>query len=153
SSLIGDFSFAPQAVSNAEAVIWARVEQSSNPEDVAAFLQAYPNGQFAPAARLKLQQLQQRAAQQRLEEQNRLAEQARQQQEREEAEARQRAEAQRREEERQRLEAERQRAEVQRHEAVQRLAPPEPPSTVQRPQPEAALPAGRVRQKPGEVTT
>jgi regulator of sirC expression with transglutaminase-like and TPR domain len=39
-------------------VIWARVEQSSNPEDVAAFLQAYPDGQFAPAARLKLQQLQ-----------------------------------------------------------------------------------------------
>src|SRR5215467_13616508 len=58
SSLIGDFSFAPQAASNAEAVIWTRVEQSSNPEDVAAFLQAYPNGQFAPAARLKLQQLQ-----------------------------------------------------------------------------------------------
>ena len=103
SSLIGDFFFAPQAVSNAEAVIWARVEQSSNPEDVAAFLQAYPNGQFAPVARLKLQQLQQLAAQQRLEEQNRLAEQARQQREREEAEARQRAEAQRREEEQQRL--------------------------------------------------
>ena len=103
SLLIGDFFFAPQAASNAEAVIWARIEQSSNPEDVAAFLQAYPNGQFAPAARLKLQQLQQRAAQQRLEEQNRLAEQDRQRREREEAEARQRAEAQRREEEQQRL--------------------------------------------------
>src|SRR4029453_16479573 len=62
SSLIGDFAFVPQVVSNAEAVIWARVEQSSNPEDVAAFLQAYPDGQFAPAARRKLQQLQQLAA-------------------------------------------------------------------------------------------
>src|SRR5262245_43063812 len=122
SSLIGDFSFAPQAVSNAEAVIWARVEQSSNPEDVAAFLQAYPNGQFAPAARLKLQQLQQRAAQQHLEEQTRLAEQARQQREREEAEARQRAEAQRREEERQRLEAQQKLAAQQRLEEQTRLA-------------------------------
>jgi formylglycine-generating enzyme required for sulfatase activity len=100
SSLIGDFSFAPQVVSNAEAVIWARVEQSSHPEDVAAFLQAYPNGQFAPAARLKLQQLQQRAVQQRLEEQTRLAEQDRQRREREAAEAaQQQAEARRREEE------------------------------------------------------
>src|SRR5215510_9290447 len=85
SSLIGDFAFAPQAASNAEAVMWGLVEHSSNPEDIATFLKAYPNGQFAPAARLKLQQLQQLAAQQRLEEQTRLAEQARQRREREEA--------------------------------------------------------------------
>jgi len=51
---------------------------SSHPEDVATFLKAYPNGQFAPAARLKLQQLQQLAAQQRLEEQNRLKDAPRQ---------------------------------------------------------------------------
>jgi len=105
---------------------------SSHPEDVATFLKAYPNGQFAPAARLKLQQLQQLAAQQRLEEQNRLAEQERQRREREAAEARQQAEAQRREEERQRLEAqqklaakqqleaERQRAEAQQRTEAQR---------------------------------
>jgi hypothetical protein len=99
SSLIGDFAFVPQVVSNAEAVIWARVEQSSNPEDVAAFLQAYPNGQFAPAARLKFQQLQQLAAEQRLEEQNRLAEQERQRREREAAEAQQREQERKREEE------------------------------------------------------
>src|SRR5262245_4719807 len=55
SSLIGDFAFAPQTVPNAEAVMWGLIEHSSNPADVAAFLQAYPNGSFAPAARLKLE--------------------------------------------------------------------------------------------------
>ena len=37
--------------------MWALVETSANPDDLRAFLQAYPNGRFAPAARLKLQQL------------------------------------------------------------------------------------------------
>ena len=34
------------------------VRDSLHPADVAAFLQAYPNGKYAPAARLKLQQFQ-----------------------------------------------------------------------------------------------
>ncbi|MBI4642094.1 MAG: caspase family protein [Candidatus Tectomicrobia bacterium] len=82
SSLLGSFSFAPQEIGSPpttggsvspsaplvtpqvpsgpdpEAVMWALVEKSSHPDDVTAFLKAYPNGRFAPAARLKLQQLQ-----------------------------------------------------------------------------------------------
>jgi formylglycine-generating enzyme required for sulfatase activity len=38
--------------------MWSLVRNSLHPADVAAFLQAYPNGKYAPAARLKLQQLQ-----------------------------------------------------------------------------------------------
>jgi len=41
-----------------EAVMWALVEKSSHPDDITAFLNAYPSGRFSPAARLKLQQLQ-----------------------------------------------------------------------------------------------
>ena len=38
SSLIGDFSFGPQAASNSEAVMWGLVEQSNRAEDVTTFL-------------------------------------------------------------------------------------------------------------------
>jgi hypothetical protein len=46
------------AVDDPETEMWSLVRNSLHPADVAAFLQAYPNGKYAPAARLKLQQLQ-----------------------------------------------------------------------------------------------
>ena len=45
-------------VDDPETEMWSLVRNSLYPADVAAFLQAYPNGKYAPAARLKLQQLQ-----------------------------------------------------------------------------------------------
>src|SRR5882724_3457301 len=48
----------PYRVDDPEAEMWSLVRDSLHPADVAAFLQAYPNGKYAPAARLKLQQLQ-----------------------------------------------------------------------------------------------
>ena len=122
SSLIGDFTFVPEAPSpvpavaspalppapapgvpasvgpDPEAVTWGLIEKSNEIEDISAFLKEYPQGRFAPAARVRLQQLQRLASQQRTEEQQRLATQERQRREREEAAVRQRAEAQRREE-------------------------------------------------------
>lgn len=107
SSLIGDFFFASQAPSrpataggpmppsvpaqaaatsagpDPEATMWALIEPSTHAEDITAFLNAYPNSRFAPAARLKLQQLQRLAGQQRVAEQQRLAEQERQRREEE----------------------------------------------------------------------
>jgi formylglycine-generating enzyme required for sulfatase activity len=70
SSLTEEFYFvAPQgaspssaARSDPEATMWALVEQSANPEDVRDFLTAYPNGRFAPAARVKLRQLERQPA-------------------------------------------------------------------------------------------
>jgi len=76
SSLLGDFAFMPaqadivpagappypSASSDPETVLWSMSERSSHPEDVLAFLQAYPESRFAPAARLRLQQLQQQSA-------------------------------------------------------------------------------------------
>jgi len=76
SSLLGDFAFMPaqadvvpasvppypSAASDPETVLWSMSERSSHPEDVLAFLQAYPESRFAPAARLRLQQLQQQSA-------------------------------------------------------------------------------------------
>ena len=47
-----------RTVADPEAEMWGLVRDSSHPADVATFLQAYPNGKYAPAARLKLQQLQ-----------------------------------------------------------------------------------------------
>ena len=41
-----------------ETEMWNLVRDALQPADVAAFLRAYPNGKYAPAARLKLQQLQ-----------------------------------------------------------------------------------------------
>ena len=75
SSLLGDFAFMPaqanpvpagappypSAASEPEAVLWSLSERSPHPEDVLAFLQAYPESRFAPAARLRLQQLQQQS--------------------------------------------------------------------------------------------
>ena len=49
---------APYRVDDPETEMWGLVRDSLYPADVAAFLQAYPNGKYAPAARLKLQQLQ-----------------------------------------------------------------------------------------------
>jgi uncharacterized protein YgiM (DUF1202 family) len=76
SSLLGDFAFMPaqadivpagappypSAASDPETVLWSMSERSSHAEDVLAFLQAYPESRFAPAARLRLQQLQQQSA-------------------------------------------------------------------------------------------
>src|SRR5688572_23683072 len=45
-------------VDDPETEMWSLVRNSLHPADVATFLQAYPNGKYAPAARLKLQQLQ-----------------------------------------------------------------------------------------------
>jgi hypothetical protein len=75
SSLLGDFAFVPapatvvpagvppypSAASDPETVLWSMSERSSHPEDVLAFLQAYPASRFAPAARLRLQQFQQQS--------------------------------------------------------------------------------------------
>lgn len=44
--------------SDPETAMWNLVKDTSHPADVRAFLQAYPNGKYGPAARLKLQQLQ-----------------------------------------------------------------------------------------------
>jgi uncharacterized caspase-like protein len=76
SSLQGDLAFmpaqadavpagapsSPASASDPETVLWSMSERSSHPEDVLAFLQAYPESRFAPAARLRLQQLQQQSA-------------------------------------------------------------------------------------------
>jgi hypothetical protein len=76
SSLVGDFAFmpaqtdvvptgvppSPSSASDPETVLWSMSERSSHPEDVLAFLQAYPESRFVPAARLRLQQLQQQSA-------------------------------------------------------------------------------------------
>ena len=110
SSLIGDFSFVSQtpevpprvgvsessppsmSISSVpsspdpEATMWALVERSNHPDDLTEFLTFYPNGRFAPVARLKLRQLQRLATQQHEEKQTRPAKQER---EREETEARQ----------------------------------------------------------------
>jgi hypothetical protein len=51
-------SGAHAVVDDPETEMWSLVRNSLHPADVAAFLQAYPNGKYAPAARLKLQQLQ-----------------------------------------------------------------------------------------------
>jgi uncharacterized caspase-like protein len=168
SSLIGDFTFAlqplspPPAMANPaappalaapvpmgpdpEAAAWAVIEKSNNSEDLRAFLKEYPQGRFAPAARLRLQQQQRLAAQQRAEEQQRLAEQERQRREREAAEAPQRVKAQHQEEERRRLEAAKQREETQ--PAIKGPEAPRPsqvtrlePETKQREHASVAVPA------------
>ena len=86
SSLVGDFFFALPATAvsptasgpisspapaasgpaspDPEATMWAMVEKSNHAGDVKAFLDTYPNGRFAPAARLHLQQLQRLTEQQ-----------------------------------------------------------------------------------------
>src|SRR3569832_2250549 len=46
------------AVDDPETALWSLVRHSLHPADVSAFLQAYPNGKYAPAARLKLHLLQ-----------------------------------------------------------------------------------------------
>jgi uncharacterized caspase-like protein len=150
SSLIGDFAFASQVAGappappvsppiggpDPEAVMWALAEKSTDPADVRAFLDAYPNGRFAPAARLKWQQLQRLVAQHEAAEQ-RLADQERQRREREAVEAQQRAEAQRRDEERKQLEE----AKRQREQPQQSAKPPaaQPPVPVARAEPETKL--------------
>jgi len=41
-----------------ESEMWSLVKESAHPADIATFLQTYPQSRYAPAARLKLQQLQ-----------------------------------------------------------------------------------------------
>ena len=120
SSLIGDFFFvsspsgstttegrdmsSPSAAGSRaggvdpEAEMWYLIKDSTQMEDILAFLSAFPNGRLAPVARLKLQQLQRQASPQRATDATRLVEQERQRREHEVAEA------QRREQERQRRE-------------------------------------------------
>ena len=45
-----------------EEAMWRLVEQSTNPDDVKRFLREYPKGRFAPAARLKLAQVERQPA-------------------------------------------------------------------------------------------
>ncbi len=47
----------PQNAGNAEAAMWKVVSRSDTIEDYKAFLKAYPDGQYAPAARVRLAQL------------------------------------------------------------------------------------------------
>jgi hypothetical protein len=174
SSLMGDFLFASSSGStpligtnpglsplggssaptptgpDPEAVMWALVEKSTDPADVQAFLDAYPKSRLTPAARLKFQQLQRLAAQQRSGDPQHLADQERQQRaeaqrrederkqrERDAAATQQRAEAQRREDER------KQREEAKRREGqppqVTKDSPSPPPAQMARVEPETTL--------------
>jgi formylglycine-generating enzyme required for sulfatase activity len=122
--------------------MWTVVAKSTNPDDVTAFLTTYPQSRFAPAARLKLQQLQHIASQQRVEEQKRPAAQERQRREREAAQAQQRAEVQRREAERHRQdEAKRREKHAQQG---NQGASPAPPPQVARLEPTGQQQAGAV---------
>ena len=121
-----------------EAVMWALVEQSTVLADGQAFLEAYPNGRFTPAARLKLQQLQ-RVANQRGETQPHDTEQERQRRDREAAEA------QRQAEEHQRLEAVK-RQEEEKQKEQQRLELLEPKSKLGERQ-AVAVPAATINGK------
>jgi formylglycine-generating enzyme required for sulfatase activity len=49
-------------VRDPEEAMWRLVEQSTNPDDVKHFLREYPKGRFAPAARLKLAQVERQPA-------------------------------------------------------------------------------------------
>jgi uncharacterized caspase-like protein len=159
SSLVGDFTFVPEAPSSVPAVVsplppsaqapvapnpvgpdpevvtWGLIEKSNEIEDFRAFLQEYPQGRFTPAARVRLQQLQRLANQQRPEQQ-RLTAQERQRLEREEAAARQQAEEQRvTAQERQRRE--REEAEARQRTGAQRRREqaPQPAQSTTTPQP------------------
>jgi len=46
-----------QAQNAAEVAFWNRVRDSTNSDELKAYLEAYPNGAFAPTARARLQQL------------------------------------------------------------------------------------------------
>ena len=48
---------AAQAQNAAEVAFWNRVRDSTNSDELKAYLEAYPNGAFAPTARARLQQL------------------------------------------------------------------------------------------------
>ena len=50
------------AVRDPEEAMWRLVEQSTNPDDVKRFLREYPKGRYAPAARLKLAQVERQPA-------------------------------------------------------------------------------------------
>jgi len=114
--------------------MWALVQKSSRPQDVKVFLDAYPNSRFAPAARLRFQQLQDLAVQKRAEEEKRLAAIAEQDRQRRAQEA---AEAQQREKEQQRL------AEATRREDLaqqtKQETPASPPVQIASIQPESRL--------------
>lgn len=62
SSLTGEFYFVPpidQAVAgDKETVFWQSIAASDNPADFVAYLNAYPEGQFAPLAKIRLSELQ-----------------------------------------------------------------------------------------------
>lgn len=102
-----------------EAEMWTLVKESSYTKDVTAFLEAYPSGRFAPAARLKLAQLQRRHDQ--------TGQQREAQQQREEEQRQRDAEAQRRREEAQRqptqAQQENKKTEVRQTQQVARLEP------------------------------
>ena len=55
--LAGALAGAAQAQNAAEVAFWNRVRDSTNSDELKAYLEAYPNGAFAPTARARLQQL------------------------------------------------------------------------------------------------
>jgi hypothetical protein len=55
--VVGALAGRPQAQNAAEVVFWNRVRDSTNPDELKAYLEAYPNGAFAQTARARLQQL------------------------------------------------------------------------------------------------
>lgn len=66
SSVIGDFIFRPQVkpgpvvtpgTENAEAALWAAVKDSQSASDYHAYLDAFPNGVYAPLARRRIEGL------------------------------------------------------------------------------------------------
>ena len=71
SSLTGDFSFAPDdaaadapeptaapAIDPAEQAFWQAIAESQNPSDYSTYLRAYPDGVYAPLARVRIEGLQ-----------------------------------------------------------------------------------------------
>ncbi|HEY7084661.1 MAG TPA: DUF4189 domain-containing protein [Hyphomicrobiaceae bacterium] len=55
--IAGALAGTTQAQNAAEVVFWNRVRDSTNPDELKAYLEAYPNGAFAQTARVRLQQL------------------------------------------------------------------------------------------------
>jgi hypothetical protein len=55
--IAGALARTTQAQNAAEVIFWNRVRDSTNPDELKAYLEAYPNGAFAPTARVLLQQL------------------------------------------------------------------------------------------------
>jgi hypothetical protein len=55
--IAGALAGTAQAQSTAEVVFWNRVRDSANPDELKAYLEAFPNGAFAETARTRLREL------------------------------------------------------------------------------------------------